>query len=164
MGILQSLVAVLAKTDEILGPKILDLTPSAMTIEVRTYPAGLKSSQGPYTVTSTLVLPRSVQMRTVTTKEIAQSGGRYDAEDVFVGPIRPQFRAPDGTTGGYTKDQIDPARTASQNPTTHQGTDVAYILNAEYSNMAGLSGEYTLLEFRHDDWTGYTLVLTRRRG
>lgn len=162
MGVLNSLIYALSVADSVNGPGIIDQRPTTVTIQVRQYAAGFRSSQGSYTVVSTLALPPYVKVRLVTTREIADSGGRYDRDDVIVGPIRPTFTAPDGTPGGFTQAQIDPAPSLIQNASTNQGTDVVYVLAQENGPLSGLAGEYSLVEFRHFHARHYHIVLSRR--
>ena len=146
------------------GPAAFDIRPTTITIQVRTYASGFRSVAGGYTLASSLALDPSIRVRHVSTREIADSGGRYSEDDVKVGPITPPYTDPSsGVSGGYSAAQIDPAPSVAQNATTHQGTDVVYVLKTENASDVGIAGEYSLHEMHVDRQFKIVAVLRRRK-
>lgn len=85
-------------------------------------------------------------MRDVNQREIAGSGGRYEAGDVKVGPFTPLHAG-----GGYTPEQLAPVVTVN-------GVEILYVL------AGGLSGEYKRIDIETDRALSYWLVLRRKRS
>jgi hypothetical protein len=151
-----------ASMRELRGSGGLDVVPTNVTIQVRRYPYGYRSVSEAYTLVSSLQLV-AYPARHVSTREIADSGGRYTADDVKIQGIDLPFtNSATGESGGYSVAQLDPAPTATQNTTTHQGTDVVYVLSAENANDTGIVGEYTLVECKRDRQFHVDLVVRRR--
>lgn len=157
------LIAICAYADEIVGPKYFDLQPTIVTIQTRVYQNGFRASTNGFAISNSLTLAPYIHVRHITLKEVADSGGRYQQDDVMVGPIRPKYQDPAGETGGYLQSQLDPARVVAQNAQTNQGTDIVYVLTPENNQTAGISGEYTLKRFNQDDPLAYFMVLSRRK-
>jgi hypothetical protein len=80
---------------------------------------------------SDLVLPGYVNVRQVTAKEVASSGGRLREGAVRIGPITPTYSA-FGVDGGITPAQLRPAANARQ--------EIIWVLAGE------LAGEFALAE------------------
>src|SRR6185312_15424469 len=98
--------------------------------------------------TPPLVLPAGTKVRHVTQKEIAGSGGRYEDGDIKVSFITPQY-----DSGGFTQAQLAPVA-------TQQGVEIVYRLD-EQSGATGVSGDYSLVEFRRDANLHFELVIGR---
>jgi hypothetical protein len=136
------------------GPSRFDIRPSSLTIVTRTWASGTVGVEPsdpnvpPFT-DSRLELPAVYKARQVTTREIASSGGRYEAGDVKVGPITPAYTAADGTAGGVSEAQLKP-----------DGGDGAEIV---YELVGAHAGEYSLLGLVTTAPFGWWLVLGRRQ-
>lgn len=125
-----------------------DIRTSQLTIRSRTWLGGKRGATGGYT-DSDLEIPRKYRIRQMEQNEIASAGGRYEAGDVLVGPITPEFPGP--PPGGYTEAQLKPR------PTT-DATEIIYLITGAHA------GEYRLIELRSMRAFGYELVIRRTRA
>lgn len=102
-----------------------------ITVRIRTRTwTGERVGQG-VTQDADLVLPGYVNVRQVSAKEVASSGGRLREGAVRIGPITPTYSA-FGATGGFTPAQLRPAATERQ--------EVFWVLAGE------LAGEFALVD------------------
>lgn len=136
------------------GPSRFDIRLTSLTIVTRTWTSGTVgvAPDDPNTLAYTdsrLELPPVYRARQVTTREIASSGGRYEAGDVKVGPITPPYVAADGTPGGVSEAQLKP-----------DGGDSVEII---YALAGAHAGEYSLLALVSTAPFGWWLVLGRRQ-
>jgi hypothetical protein len=135
------------------GPSRFDIRPTSLSIITRRWTSGVVGaepddpSKAPYT-DARLDLPATYRVRQVTTREIASSGGRYEAGDVKVGPLTPAYVAANGSQGGVSEAQLKPDGDA--------GTEIIYELSGAHA------GEYALIALVSSAPFGWWLVLTRR--
>jgi hypothetical protein len=146
-------------------PNLLGLRPTAVTVETRTWSGG-QINRGAMTVTSRVQLCPANPMGDQTTvapyyrvkhvseRMIANSGGRYEQGSVVVGPVTPYFTRPDGTTGGFTEDQLNPK-------IYEQGIQLVYVLTAV--GTTGITGEYSLVDIQRDAAMHYVVYANRMR-
>lgn len=135
------------------GPAALDLRPTQVAIVTRTW-SGPRRGTGTYTETS-LALPAYTKVRHVTTREVAQSGGRYEQDDAVIGPITPQYTNPaTGAVGGFTEAQLV--------PTASEGIEIIYRLSLA-PGASGISGDAYLVQFKRDRALHFTLIVGRLR-
>jgi len=125
------------------GPDVLDIRTAQLTIRTRTW-SGTEVGEGTPT-DSDLVLPKNYRVDSLTTKEIASSGGRFSDDAVKVGPITPAF---DG--GGYTPEMLNPGATADN-------VEVIHILTGQ------VNGNFRLASLLTERPFSYIMVLNRRR-
>jgi hypothetical protein len=142
----------LAEIRKILGPGEdgLDMRPTSVTILTTVWSGGIRGSGTPSS--TPLRLPPETAVRQLSQKEIAESGGRYEAGDVIISLINPAYQGPDGA-GGFTEAQLGGA-------TASMGSEVTYQL-AQQSGATGIVGTYTLLEFHRDPNFHFTLIVRR---
>jgi len=107
--------------------------------------SGGRRGLGTVTETTLANLPQKIKVRVLTTKEVAQSGGTYQMQDLRVGPITPAY-----TGGGFTPQQLKPAGA--------DGTEIIYKLTGT------IAGDYMLVEIRTDKAFSYYLVVRRTRS
>jgi hypothetical protein len=137
------------------GPNRFDIRPTSVTVVTRTWTSGVVGvtpddvNVAAYT-DRRLELPAVYKARQVTTREIASSGGRYEAGDVKVGPITPAYTSADGTSGGVSEAQLKP-----------DGGDRVEII---YELVGAHAGEYSLLGLVTTAPFGWWLVLGRRQS
>jgi len=141
-AILRALAAVFT----VLGPSALDICPSQVTIRTRVWSGGALR-QGTTTDTD-LVLPQQLFLRQVTTREIENSGGRYEQGDIAVTNIVPNDPANPGI--GYTESQLAPVANVP-------GMEILYFVTGQHA------GDYTRGYVETTDPFEYRLFLTRRR-
>jgi hypothetical protein len=143
----------------VLGPNVMDQRSTSVTILTQSWSQGQRGA-GLATIITTTSLPSYTKVRHVSLREIAQSGGLFEDDDVIVGPITPQYTFQVGAqlkTGGFTEAQLKPVLTVNDN-----GTQVIYRL-ALQSGATGIVGDYTLISFRRDRTYRFMLVLRRER-
>ena len=126
----------------IAGPSGLDVRVNQLTIITRTWSGG-RLGMGTSS-DARLELAQIYKVKVVSSKEIAGSGGRYQQEDIRVGPITPAYSG-----GGYTPTQLA--------PTGANGVEILYQLTGPNA------GIYSLVECCTDASFHYSLVLRRRR-
>lgn len=125
-------------------PARLDERPTTVTIRTRTWAGGLPGREGATTHVDVVLTP-TPKVREISQREIVNSGGRYQAGDLRVGPITPAY-----TGGGYTEAQLAPV-------VTSDAVEVVYVL-AGY-----ISGEYARVDLSQDRSHSWFLTLTRTR-
>jgi hypothetical protein len=135
------------------GPSRFDIRPTSLSVITRRWTSGKVGVEPPDPSTppysdARLDLPAVYKARQVTTREMASSGGRYEAGDVRVGPITPAYVRADGTTGGVSEAQLK--------PDGDDGTEVLYEL------VGAHAGEYALLGLVSTAPFGWWVVLGRR--
>src|SRR5579859_987393 len=112
------------------GPAGFDIRPTGLTIITRRWTSGVVGvepadpSAAAFTDTR-LELPAVYKVRQVTTREIASSGGRYEAGDVKLGPITPAYTNGDGSQGGVSESQLK--------PDGDEGSEVLYELTGAHA-------------------------------
>lgn len=128
-----------------------------LTIRVLRWSKG-KPGLGVQDVASELVMPK-YETKSLSSREVASSGGRFEAGDLRVLDITPAYTKADGSQGGYTKDQLDPQGLWKEPDydTPTRDREVEYVLTGE------TSGVFSLIELNTDDVTAWSLVLRRTR-
>jgi hypothetical protein len=145
MSIRSALLKVADKVRALPSRPSWDVWPTSLTIRVRTWEGGRIGTEGGTTDVDLVISPKP-RVKDVSQREIAGSGGRYEAGDVRVGPITPQYAG-----GGYTPAQLAP-------PVGSNGVEVLYVLSG------GISGEYGRVDLQTDHSLSYWLVLRRKRS
>jgi hypothetical protein len=136
------------------GPSGFDIRPTSLAIITRRWTSGTVGvapddpAVPPYT-DGRLALPAVYKVRQVTTREIASSGGRYEAGDVHLGPITPAYTNSDGSQGGLSESQLK--------PDGDEATEIVYELAGAHA------GEYALIALVSTAPFSWWLVLTRRQ-
>jgi hypothetical protein len=125
------------------GPTELDIRTAQLTIRTRTW-SGAEVGLGTYT-DSDLVLPQQYKVTSLSTKEVASSGGRFSDDAIRFGPVTPAF-----TGGGYTPEQLNPGATADN-------VEVIHILTGQ------VNGNFRLASLLTERPFSYIMVLNRRR-
>lgn len=153
MTVRTAILPALDKVRSILGPTVMDLRPTSVTIVTRTWSGGRR---GVGTASdATVALPTWVKVRMVTAREIAQSGGRYEQGDLRIGPITPAFTDSLGNTGGFTEAQLAPKGA--------QGVEIIYKL-AQQAGASGIAAsEAYLVEMRRDKSFRFELIVGKLR-
>ncbi len=142
MSLRTSLLPVVEACRAIAGSTGLDIRTSQLTIRTRTWSGGRAGSG--ISTDSDLALPQRYKVSHLTAREVASSGGRYEMEDVRVGPITPA-----GGGVGYTVDQLKPAGA--------DGVEILYVLSG------AVAGEYAIVHLHTERPFRYEIVLRRRR-
>lgn len=123
-----------------------------LAIEVWTW-AGGRVGNGPRSRTSNLVLPKKYQVREISMREIQRAGGVFAHGDVAFGPVIPAYNC-NGTTGGFTKVQLDPKRTFDA---PEPALEVIYRLTGD------VDGAFALVDLDTSNPTGWKLTLRNTR-
>ena len=136
------------------GPTRFDIRPTSLSIITRRWASGTAGVEpddptAPAYSDARLDLPAIYKVRQVTTRELASSGGRYEAGDVRVGPITPAFDSADGSTGRARRRSSSPYRRTS-------GREILYEL------VGAHAGEYALLGLETTAPFGWRVTLRRR--
>lgn len=118
----------------------LDIRLHSLTIVTRHWVGDVPGAEGGYSETS-LVLPARYRVVPISTKEIAQSGGRYQDGDIRVGPITPV----------YTTAQLAPEATGAKD-------EIRYVVIGPHG---GIYTRIALENFRAFSWF-LTLHRTRQ--
>lgn len=126
----------------------IDIYTTIVTIRTRSWTGGRIGAAGGYVDEDLVLLPRP-RVREINQREIAGSGGRYQAGDVRVGPITPAH--PENPGVGYTETQLAP-------DVTTNGVEILYVLEG------GVTGEYRRVDLETDRAFSYTLILRRKRS
>lgn len=130
-------------------PGRLGERPTTVTIVTREW-SGSRVAQGTVLSETSLTITPTPKVRTVSSREIAASGGRYQAEDVRVGPITPTYDT-GVSSGGYASSQVAPVK-------QRNGIEVVY-------RLAGwLAGDYERVDTESDRTHQITIVLRRKRS
>jgi len=128
----------------------LDVRPNSLTITVRTWPGRLgDTTAGEYSDASTTLAPVP-RIRSLTSREVAASGGLYEQGDLLVGPITPAYTNTDASTGGYSETDLAPV----------QSTDSIEVL---YLITGPSAGDYRRIELRRGRAFRYELVLRKKQ-
>lgn len=138
-------------TRALTAPAIWDYRTVKVTIKRRAWSGG-EAGAGTLTDTVLTDLPQSIRISSLSEREIAGSGGRYETGDVKVGPITPTYSNVGGYSGGYTPAQLDPAP-----GTAGAGVQIVYVLTGT------MTGEYRLLSLDTIGAVSYRMVLRRLR-
>lgn len=133
------------------APSVWDYRTVKLTIKKRAWSGG-EAGAGTLTDTVLTDLPQEIRISSLSEREIAGSGGRYETGDVKVGPITPSYSNVGGYSGGFTPAQLDPAPT-----TATTGTAIIYALTGT------MTGEYRLLSLDTIGAVSYRMVLRRLR-
>ena len=142
MSLRTALLPIVDACRAIAGSTGLDIRTTQLTIRTRTWSGGRAGVGTPTDVD--LVLPQRYKVVQLSAKEVASSGGRYQMEDVRVGPITP---AQGGV--GYTIAQLTPDGDA--------GVEILYMLSG------AVLGEHALVQSQTQRPFRYELILRRRR-
>lgn len=143
------------------GPSELDVRPSQLTIRKRTWSGGrigLGATQDPVThlpaayTDDDAVVPQIYRIRHVSAREVASSGGRYEAEDIKVGPITPAYGF-QSTAGGWSPSALKPDGTDAM--------EVIYVIGGADENA--MHGDYTLIQLHTEQPFSFYTILRRRR-
>lgn len=118
-----------------------------VTVRTRTW-SGDRVGQGAATV-SDLALPFYVEVRQISAREIASSGGRLREGAVRIGPITPTYTV-EGVSGGITP--------AHLRPTVSEYQEVIYLLAGE------LAGEFALASLDTTDSLSWYVTANRTRN
>ena len=150
MSLRTAMLNVLDVVTNILGPTVLDQTPSQLTIITRTWTGGAIEADPPagqpaYTQTQIAVEQKYV-IRQLKVEEVDASGGTYRIGDIIVESLIPADPANPGV--GYYPTQLDPP--------IKQGQEVIYLL------AGPMNGEYALRQLQTWDTYSYNLVLCPR--
>ena len=153
MSLRTRMLPVFERLRALTGPTRFDIRPTGLTVVTRRWTSGTvgvdpADPSTPAYMDARLELPAVYKARQVTTREIASSGGRYEAGDVRVGPLTPAFVRADGSTGGVSEAQLK--------PDGDEGTEILYEL------VGAHAGEYALLGLVSTAPFGWWLVLGRR--
>lgn len=157
MSVRTAILPALDTVRSVLGPNVMDLRPTLVTIIQRVWAGGEIDSPADFYNDTSLVLPNFTAVRHQTEREIAGSGGRYEDDNVIVGPVTPQYTNLDGTTGGFTEAQLDPTLVFEPGTT---GVQVIYRLTLQ-SGATGISGDYRLTQLHKDKSLRFLLYLAR---
>ena len=131
--------------DQVRGiPGALGIRGTSVRVLRRTWSGGRRGS-GTASDATVADLAAKYKVRLVTMREIASSGGKFEAGDVRVGPITPS----DGGSVGYTPEELA--------PTGGSGDEIVHQLTGE------LAGEYRLVATDFAAALHYTLTLRRTR-
>jgi hypothetical protein len=136
------------------GPTGFDIRPTSLTVVTRRWTSGLVGVEpsdlvSPAFTDSRLELPSVFKVRQMSTREIASSGGRYEAGDAKLGPITPAYTKADGSQGGVSEAQLK--------PDGDEGTEIVYVLAGAHA------GEYALIALVSTAPFAWWLVLGRRQ-
>lgn len=146
--------AMLRTADVVRGltaPAIWDYRTVKVTVKRRVWSGG-EAGAGTAVDTVLTDLPQALRITSLSEREIAGSGGRYETGDVKVGPITPTYSNVGGYSGGFTPPQLDPAP-----GTAATGTEIIYFLSGT------MAGEYRLLSSDTIGAVSYRMVLRRTR-
>ena len=139
----------LALTD----PQHFDVTPTKLTIIKRTWMGDEVGADGGYIDTIYCDVAQRYELHHVSEREIAGSGGRYEAGTLKMGPISPPYYSKTDPTvqlGGYTSEQLKP-RNASE------GVEYIYRLTGQ------VQGDFELVNLHTEEPFEVTLYLSHTR-
>lgn len=125
------------------GPGGQDIATSQLKIVQREWTNG-RRGDGEVIETVLTTLPQKYRIRSLSSKEVASSGARYEMEDVRVEHVTPAYSG-----GGFTPEQLRPAG--------GEGCEIVYVLTG------GIAGDYQLIELNTDRPFSITMVLRRVR-
>ncbi len=145
MSLRTSLLKTVDTVRAVLSKSSIDERTTSVTIRTRTWTGGRVGADGGTSDSDVTLTPRP-RVKELSQREIAGSGGRYQAGDVRVGPITPAW-----SSGGYTAAQLAPVITAN-------GIEILYVL------AGGIAGEYSRVDLETARSHSYFLVLRRLRA
>jgi hypothetical protein len=119
---------------------------TSVVVRTRTW-SGDRPGEG-VSVDNDLALPGYVNIREISAKEIASSGGRFRVGDLEIGPITPPYSVATGS-GGISGAELRPSPAPN--------AEVFFVLTGE------LSGEYKLVKAMTTGALSYRVVARRRR-
>src|SRR5712691_10255736 len=99
MSVRTALLPVVDRLRSLRGPSHFDIQTIKLSIVKRVWSGG-RRGLGTLTQTTLIDVLQQYKIRHVSAREVAGSGGRYEMEDLKVGPITPKFTG-DGV-GGYS--------------------------------------------------------------
>lgn len=143
MALRDSLLPVFESTRELMDN--LGLRTNALTIEVRTWPGPPGARGTSATTTATRAITPPPRVRTLSTHDVASSGGRYEDGDLRADKITPKW-----ASGGYEPAELRPTVTKNQ--------EVVYVITGPNA------GDYHLIDLGTDRNFGYSLVLRKQRN
>ena len=138
-----SLLPVLNKARGIIDD--LGFRTSDVVIRTRRW-VGERSAEGDYTDDLLPLRNPRPRVRTLSTQEVAASGGKYELGDLRIDKLTPRFAGP--PAGGYTPAQLDP-------PVGEEGVEVRYVVTGAFA------GEYAIQSGNFDRALGYSIVIRR---
>jgi hypothetical protein len=124
--------------------------PNTVTVEVWEW-SGERLGDGQRTVVSSLELARR-EVREISDRRIYGAGGFYEIGDIEMLDITPQYTRSDATTGGYSAEQLDPARAF---PAGNRRREVRYRVTGD------IEGLYRFHHLDQNDVTAWRLVLRK---
>jgi len=92
-----------------------------------------------------------VKVRQISSRIVQASAGRYEDEDLVIGPITPRFTSP--TTGGYTPDQLKPW-SGARNVERH-------VLLRSAEEGTGPAALWSIVQAHFEKPFGYELVVRK---
>lgn len=126
------------------APVALGVRDTTVTLRKRVWSGGARGEGS--RVDSDTVLTPPPHVRQLSTREVSQSGGRFEIGDVRIGPITPKFAG-----GGYSKEELSPT-------STEDGTEYFYVLAG-----TEVSGEYAPSEVDTTKGAVSFYVVAKRR-
>jgi hypothetical protein len=135
---------------------VQELRTVQLTIQVWAWD-GDRLGEGDRDLVSELVMPK-YQVKSLSSREVASSGGHFKAGDVRVLGIVPTYNkgTTPPTTGGYSKDQLDPAgkfHEFAAEPVRNR--EVEYVLSGD------TDGIHVLIDLNTDRIASWSMVLRR---
>ena len=118
---------------------------SDVVIRTRTW-IGARSVDGAYNDEELALANPRPRVRTLSTRGIAASGGRYELGDLRIDKLTPYFSGP--PAGGYTPAQLDP-------PVASDDVEERYVVSRAFA------GEYVVESGTFDRALGYSVVVKR---
>lgn len=118
---------------------------SDVVIRTRTW-IGPRSVDGAYNDEELALRNPRPRVRTLSTREIAASGGKYELGDLRIDKLTPHYAGP--PAGGYTPAQLDP-------PVSSDDVEVRYVVSGAFA------GEYAIESGNFDRALGYSIVIKR---
>jgi hypothetical protein len=137
------------------GTPGFDVRTNAVTIRARTWTSGKIQVPWPATAGTDyadvdLVLTPRPKVRRISSSLVASSGGRYEQNDMIVGPITPAYPGP--PAGGYTLTQLDPLV-----PPGTKNVEKLWLISGPDA------GVYRLVDMRNDRAFRYEAVIRKLR-
>ena len=111
---------------------------------VERYWAGDRKGDGPLLETVIADVPQRYKIRHVSAREVASSGGRFEMEDLNVGPVTPAYSG-----GGFSPSQLKPA--------ISKGHEIVFKLSGT------VTGDYELIAVHTEKAFSYFMILRRKR-
>jgi hypothetical protein len=127
----------------------LDVVQSQLTINTILWNGGRPGSDGGFSTVASTQLKQQYPVMPLTTREVAESGGRYEMGMIKFGPVTPAYTDSLGVSGGYTESQLLPS-----------SPDDAHEI--VYSIVGQHQGDYQAIELQSNRPYSFFLVLKRR--